>query len=123
MPWNLAMWWQLRRLCLAVEMDCDDRVVRALGDPTAYGELLFKVAEASSRGPRLQPALLGGMGTLERRLTVLLDPTPLRHLHKFLLPAAAFGLLIIVAWMPHPVVRHGAHSNAAMSATTRQTAR
>jgi len=55
-PWNLALWWQLRRLRLAVEVDCDNRVVAALGDPTAYGGLLLKVAEASSRGPRLQPA-------------------------------------------------------------------
>ena len=37
MPWNLALWWQLRRLRLAVEMDCDNRVVAALGDPNPYG--------------------------------------------------------------------------------------
>jgi bla regulator protein blaR1 len=124
MPWNAAMWWQLRRFCLAVEMDCDNRVVNALGDATAYGELLLRVAEASSRGPRLQPALLGGMGTLERRLTVLLAPTRLRYAQRFLLPAVAFGLLLIVAWMPHPVLGHEAHSNArANSAVQAQTAR
>src|SRR6266404_4974784 len=72
MPWNLAMWWQLRRLCLAVEMDCDNRVVAQLGDANAYGELLLKVAQVTNRGPRLQPALLG-VGTLERRLTKLLE--------------------------------------------------
>src|SRR5438552_2569232 len=26
-PWNLMLWWQLRRLRLAVEMDCDARVL------------------------------------------------------------------------------------------------
>jgi bla regulator protein BlaR1 len=123
MPWNLAMWWQLRRLCLAVEMDCDNRVVGALGDATAYGELLLKVAEASSGGLRLQPALLGGMGSLERRLTVLLAPTPLRYVQRFLLPAFAFGLLLVVAWMPHPVLRHGSHSTAVATQTTLQPAR
>jgi bla regulator protein blaR1 len=112
MPWNLAMWWQLRRLCLAVEMDCDNRVVSGLGDATAYGELLLKVAQAASRGPRLQPALLGGVGTLERRLTALLAPTPLRHIQRFLLPAAAFGLLVVVLLMPHPILMH---SHAAMT--------
>ena len=116
MPWNLAMWWQLRRLCLAIEMDCDNRVVSALGDAPAYGELLLKVAQASSRGPRLQPAFLGGVGTLERRLTALLAPTPLRHLQRFLLPAVAIGLLFAVAWMPHPVVRPGSHTHATHSA-------
>jgi hypothetical protein len=106
MPWNLALWWLLRRLHLAVEMDCDNRVVRTLGDPTAYGELLLKVAQAASRGPRLQPALLGGVGMLEHRLTMLLAPTPLRHVQRFLLPALALGLLFVVLSMPHPVLGH-----------------
>jgi bla regulator protein BlaR1 len=104
-PWNLALWWQLRRLRLAVEMDCDNRVVSALGDPVAYGALLLKVAQAASRGPRLQPALLGGIGMLEHRLTVLLAPTPLRHIQRVLLPAMALALLIVVLSMPHPVLR------------------
>jgi beta-lactamase regulating signal transducer with metallopeptidase domain len=115
MPWNLAMWWQLRRLCLAVEMDCDNRVVNRLGDAPAYGELLLKVAQASSRGPRLQPALLGGMGSLEHRLTVLLAPTPLRQVQRFLLPAAVLALLFVVLVMPHPVLGHGPHAHVTMT--------
>ena len=111
MPWNLALWWQLRRLCLAVEMDCDNRVVSALGDANAYGELLLKVAQATSRGPRLQPALLGRVGTLERRLMALVAPAPLRHVHRFLLPAAALGLLFVVVSMPHPVLGRGSHAH------------
>lgn len=102
-PWNLALWWQLRRVRLAVEMDCDNRVVSALGDPNAYGELLFKVAQAASRGPRLQPAFLG-TGLLERRLTALLAPAPLRQAQRLLLPAIACVLLFVVLTMPHPVL-------------------
>ena len=116
MPWNLAMWWLLRRLCLAVEMDCDNRVVQRLGDPTAYGELLLKVAQAGNRGPGLQPAFLGGVGTLERRLIALLAPTPLRHIQRFLLPAAALGLLFVVLLMPHPVMGTGSHAHLTHSA-------
>jgi hypothetical protein len=115
MPWNLALWWLLRRLRLAVEMDCDNRVVSALGNPIAYGELLLKVAQAASRGPRLQPALLGGVGMLEHRLTVLLAPTPLRHVQRFLLPALAIGLLLVVLSMPHPVLGRGARTHVAMT--------
>jgi bla regulator protein BlaR1 len=115
MPWNLALWWQLRRLCLAIEMDCDSRVVAGLGNANAYGELLLKIAEASSRGPRLQPALLGGVGTLEQRLTMLLAPTPLRHIQRFLLPAFAFGLLVLALKVPHPVLGRGDHEHAAMT--------
>ncbi|HKN58091.1 MAG TPA: M56 family metallopeptidase [Gemmatimonadaceae bacterium] len=124
MPWNLALWWQLRRLCLAVEMDCDNRVVAALGDANAYGELLLKVAQAGSRGPRLQPAFLG-MGMLERRLNALLAPAQLRNFQRFLLPAAALSLLLLVLWMPHPIVGHDSHAHATMisNATTTPSVR
>lgn len=116
-PWNLALWWQIRRLHLAIEMDCDNRVVGALGDANAYGSLLLRVAEVSSRGPRLQPALLGGMGMLEQRLTMLLAPTPLPHVQRLLLPAFACILLFIVLSMPHPI-RSSEHAHAAATAAT-----
>jgi len=119
MPWNPAIWWQLRRLRLAVEMDCDNRVVDALGDAPAYGELLFKVAVAANRGPRLQPALLG-VGMLEHRLTRLLAPTQLRHVQRFALAVAACGLLVLVLAMPHPVLGHGAHAHGAMTQTSQR---
>ncbi|HEX9309897.1 MAG TPA: M56 family metallopeptidase [Gemmatimonadaceae bacterium] len=114
MPWNLAMWWQLRRLCLAVEMDCDNRVVAALGDATAYGELLLKVAQATSGTPRLQPALLG-VGTLERRLTKLLAPEPLQQIQRFMLAAVVLALTCVVLAMPHPILGTGSHAHVAMT--------
>ena len=104
MPWNVAMWWMLRRLSIAVEIDCDNRVVAALGDAPAYGELLLTVAQAASRGPRLQPAFLGGAGSLERRLRALVAPMPLRRAQKLLLPVLTLALLFIVVWMPHPIL-------------------
>ena len=101
MPWNLALWWQLRRLRLAVEMDCDARVVASLGDPASYGELLLTVATAASRGPRLQPALLGA-GLLERRLVALVAPRRTRAFEWVLSAAAAALLVAIVLSVPHP---------------------
>jgi beta-lactamase regulating signal transducer with metallopeptidase domain len=101
-PWNLALWWQLRRLSLAVEMDCDARVVDALGDAHTYGALLLTVAEAGSRSPHLQPAFLGS-GMLERRLTQLLAPQRLSRVQRLVVPALAIALLTLVASMPHPV--------------------
>ncbi len=115
-PWNVALWWQLRRLRLAVEMDCDNRVVSALGDANAYGELLFKVAQAASRGPRLQPAFLGA-GMLERRLIALVAPTQLRQVQRFLLPAVAVGLLFLVLSMPHPFLEAKSTAPVTYSAT------
>jgi beta-lactamase regulating signal transducer with metallopeptidase domain len=103
-PWNAALWWQLRRLFLAVEMDCDRRVVAALGDANAYGDLLLRVAEAASRGPRIQPALLGRVGMLERRLRVLVAETPRRTVERILAPVLACVLLALVLSLPHPVL-------------------
>lgn len=116
-PWNLALWWQLRRLSLAVEMDCDRRVVAGLGDAEAYGSLLIAVAEASGHGRRLQPALLGGTGMLEQRLTVLLAPAPLRFLPRVVLPLIASALLFIVLKTPHPILGQ-AHAHGVSSLTS-----
>lgn len=117
MPWNLAMWWHLRRLSLAVELDCDNRVVNALGDAPAYGELLLTVAQAASRAPRLQPAFLGGAGSLERRLRALVSPTPLRRAQKFLLPVLTVALLFIVVWMPHPILGPNCNTSHQLAST------
>lgn len=102
-PWNIALWWQLRRLSLAVELDCDRRVVKALGNAAAYGELLLKVAEASSRGPRLRPGLIGGTAMLERRLMRLVTPAYTSRVQRVVLPVVAVILLLLALLTPHPV--------------------
>lgn len=104
LPWNVALWWLLRRLHLAIEMDCDTRVVAALGDAGTYANLLLRVAEAGSRGPSLQPALLGGRGMLEQRLKTLVLPGGLRTEQRLALAAVAVVLALAVAVAPHPVM-------------------
>jgi hypothetical protein len=111
-PWNLPLWWQLNRLRLAVEMDCDNRVVSALGNAHSYGELLFRVAEASSRATRLQPAFIGA-GMMERRLAALLAPSRRRLVQRLAAPALAIALLAVMFSVPHPI-REGSVRAAAM---------
>ena len=48
-PWNLALWWQWRRLRLAVEVDCDARVLAAGCSAVAYGDLLLRVGHQRRR--------------------------------------------------------------------------
>ena len=60
MPWNPACWIMLARLRLAIEIDCDARVLRGGVSPRSYGSLLVDVAESSS------PLLLGTMGLAAR---------------------------------------------------------
>jgi hypothetical protein len=47
-PWNPALWLMIARLRLAIEVDCDRRVLRRGAAPQAYGSLLLAVAEQAS---------------------------------------------------------------------------
>lgn len=50
LPWNLPLWWQLWRLRLAVEVDCDARVLRGstVRERALYGELLLEAGRRIS---------------------------------------------------------------------------
>jgi bla regulator protein BlaR1 len=119
-PWNLALWWQLRRLSLAVELDCDNRVVAALGNAPVYGNLLFTVAQATGHAQRLQPGFTGGVGILERRLKALLAPRKLPRFLQYMLPLIAIGLLVVVLSAPHPVLASGSAASASTHHATQR---
>lgn len=104
-PWNVALWWLLRRLSLAVEIDCDNRVLAGRGHTSRYGELLLKVAARQASGPRMQPAFLGGTGMLERRLRHMLATTRVSRLRRILVLSIAGVVLMIALVTPHPVLR------------------
>ena len=103
-PWNVSLWWLVRRLALAIEMDCDQRVVATLGEPRKYATLLLDVAQAGGRGPRLQPGFIGGAAALEQRLRALVAPTSYSRTLRFTLLCAAIILLFLVLSIPHPVL-------------------
>lgn len=71
-PWNPLVWLQLRRLRLAIELDCDARVLRdgASGART-YGRLLVDVAERLARGTPLATALAFPRSFLEERIRMM----------------------------------------------------
>ena len=72
LPWNIPLWWQARRLRLAIELDCDARVLRARPDPDRYARLLLAIAQRrSGREPSLAPALLEPTSNLERRIAIM----------------------------------------------------
>jgi len=75
-PWNLMVWWQLRRLLLAVEMDCDARVLAHDGDAPAYGELLLRVVQRRARLPLGAPALGEPVSFLGRRIRRMATELP-----------------------------------------------
>jgi len=75
-PWNAPLWWQLRRLRFAIEVDCDARVLRHGADPVAYGETLLSVGQHRSRMPLAAMALTESASQLERRIQLMLVEAP-----------------------------------------------
>lgn len=69
-PWNAALWFIARRLHLALEMDCDARVLAAGADPTRYGQLLLWIAQRRSAIP-FAPMLAAPPSHLERRIIAM----------------------------------------------------
>jgi TonB family protein len=67
-PWNVAVWWLLRRLRLAVEIDCDARVLGRGHAVREYGELLLQVGQRSARFLVGAPALGEPRSFLEHRI-------------------------------------------------------
>jgi hypothetical protein len=103
-PWNVALWWQLRRLRLAIETDCDRRVLDAGADVHGYGSLLLDVGSRSVRQFVLAGAAFSETPSLlERRIEVMTAPAP-RHpvARAFALGTVAAGALALACAAPRP---------------------
>ncbi|MES2019016.1 MAG: M56 family metallopeptidase [Pseudomonadota bacterium] len=72
MPWNLPLWWQLRRLRHAIEVDCDARVLRAGHDLRHYGEALVDVGQHQSGYLGAAAAMAESRSLLEQRIRIML---------------------------------------------------
>lgn len=103
-PWNLALWWQWRRLRLAVEVDCDARVLADGGSAPAYGELLLHVGRR--RTTQLVGAAAFGepVSFLETRIRRMLATMPRwRWAGVATAVAVAVGALVGACETPRPV--------------------
>jgi hypothetical protein len=89
MPWNPAVWWILSRLRLAVELDCDARVLRAGTPAGPYGSLLIDIAALHAGVRTPAPALLEAPNHLHRRLLAMQQQS---HRFASLRGAAAAGI-------------------------------
>ena len=110
MPWHPAVWWMLARLRLAVELDCDTRVLRRGVPAASYGALLIDLAGRGAAATAV-PALGLTLTNLERRLIAM---TPHRHPHPLarrgLLGAAALAAFGIACNAPVPTSPHQVYS-------------
>ena len=103
-PWNPALWWQLRRLRLAVEVDCDARVLRRAARAPEYGELLLHVGRRRGQLALGTAALGEPVSFLERRIRRMATVLPrwrwLGALGGF---AVATGAVVVACEAPRPV--------------------
>jgi hypothetical protein len=94
-PWNPVFWWMLLRLRLAVEVDCDRRVLRRSGDVRTYGSMLLGIA-GRSRSPLASAALVEPASFLQRRILAMTTRRPrLAALRSALLAICALGLVAL----------------------------
>lgn len=98
MPWNPAAWYLLSRVRLAIECDCDARVLEGGATPRDYGALLIDLSAAARPLPPLTgaPAFSHRASHLERRLRRMTDrPTTYRVPRR--LAGAAIATLAFAA--------------------------
>ncbi len=103
-PWAIPLWWQVRRLQLAVETDCDRRVMRAGADAHAYGVLLLRVGARSTSQPVLAATAFSEARTLlERRIEAMESPSPRWRVVRTVLATGVCVLGVAAACMsPRP---------------------
>ncbi len=108
-PWNPAVWWQVRRLRLAVEMDCDARVLARGGDALAYADLLLRVGRRQTRLPLGAPALGEPASFLARRIRRMVTALPRwRWAGVAVGTAVAAAALVTACDAPRPVATEAA---------------
>jgi hypothetical protein len=117
-PWNAALWYAYGRLRLAVEVDCDARVlhgrragrpdVPADGQPDvhavrAYGSLLLDVSERMIVGAAPVTGLAGPTSHLDRRLTMMTARVPrFARIRLAAAVAASAACAVLAAQTPAP---------------------
>ena len=113
-PWNVALWYALRRLRHAIEMDCDARVLRTRPDARAYCTLLLDVGERTLAGVAPVAALAEPATLLERRIDAMTAPRAMGW-RVGAGAAAALTLVLAACWAPHPEVAPQARVAALVS--------
>jgi beta-lactamase regulating signal transducer with metallopeptidase domain len=103
MPWNLPLWWQLRRLRYAIEIDCDARVLKSGVDPAHYGETLIVVGERQSAYVGAVAAMSESKSFLEERIEHMMrKPVRWRRLGAATLASVAIALTAVAAQVSPP---------------------
>jgi beta-lactamase regulating signal transducer with metallopeptidase domain len=100
---NPMLWWQFSRLKLAIEMDCDARVLSGRQDVREYAALLLDVSERRRAAHLVFAAFATPPHAIERRIRMLLDRRKeTRRLAGVLTAAGAVVIGILACETPDP---------------------
>ncbi len=96
LPWHPAVWWMASRLRLAIELDCDGRVLKRGASARDYGTLLIDLTDHRTGFGAALPAFSCSPTHLERRL-VAMTPKRLKYPIVRVLATGAFASLALLA--------------------------
>lgn len=117
-PWNPLVWWKVRRLRGAVEVDCDRRVLREGFQSAAYGKLLVKLGTRGWFPSLAAPTMAGSTSLLERRLTLMKRPKRRPSIRSVLATGSVALLLLAIACSSEaPVAAEGSSTASSESAS------
>ena len=103
MPWNVFAWWQLRWLRLAVELDCDRRVLRTGAELREYASLLLEAGSRRAASPVMAGAFVHFHSQLGRRIREMTEKRKgPRYLPAAIATAGALVLLVAACEAPVP---------------------
>jgi beta-lactamase regulating signal transducer with metallopeptidase domain len=105
-PWNPAVWWIARRLRVALEVDCDARVLRRGSDPRTYGLLLLEAGSRAAGCRMPMPALSRPLSSLEERLQIITAERRSGRLRAARLALVAVMVITTAAFVPEPGALH-----------------
>lgn len=101
MPWNVVLWWSLRRLRTAIELDCDARVLRRESSIAPYAELLLQVAGRGRAAPALL-ALTDSTSQLKTRIDAMTVARAITPFRRAVLGAIAATALVVACETRRP---------------------
>jgi hypothetical protein len=120
LPWHPAVWWMAAKLRLAIEIDCDQRVISRGIAPARYGTVLIDLAEQCSGISLGLAGLADRRSHLEWRVRTMTEIRKQIGLPRIAASACIAAALILVACnMDVPTDVAGADASAAETAARR----
>ena len=103
MPWNVFLWWQVSRLRLAIEFDCDRRVLEQGESPRDYADALITVGGRVSAPLLAAAAFAERKPAVEQRLRRMTEPLARLRIPRTLGASGLAALaIILVLGVPQP---------------------